>query len=982
MQLAPKYLSFSALVFLLVINNLFAQTNEPIPFELSENEKITREMKPKEIHDFTFNAEAGKCLHLVVEQQNMDVTVRLFDSQNNKLADIDRSNTIRGPERVTFVLSQTDTYKIKILASNFFVEPSGYSIELKPFTIPTENDFKRRKAEQLMSDAERQSLTKDPTNHKKAVNNFIEAIRIWNELADRYEQTVSQYGLGWMYIYSSEFENASYHFLEGAKTAKQIGELFMYAHCIRGAGQAFLNLGEFELADYNFGKSAQIFTDLDIPRYVAFALYSSGAVKRILRQYNESFVKLNRALEIRQQVNDSRGTLLTLVELARLRINQNQLDSALAYLNQALYVQQKNALEVQKNVKFEGDIEIYSAMGWVYLLKDEYPKAEELLQKVLKVRRRDATLSGEAESLSMLGLVYAGTEEWQKSIDCFDESVQVIENLRDRTQNQQLRMSFIEQIQFYYVNYIRVLMKLHQLKPNQGYDRKAFEISEKARARGLLNLLNQTTYFKYADTPLELSSENIKIQSIYAELLQELRQTKDETRKSEIVGRLEDIVRQKREIENKLRQLYVKSSANNNEINSLDSNEIQALLDKDTILLEFGLYGSVNNKTFPTYLWAITKHETAGFNLLPKAEIEEKVHRLYELLTSNNRSDSQLSEKERKLKMLNTENEVRKLSAELSDILIKPLLQNQNLLEGKKRLLIVSNGVLQSLPFSIIPFPMNSVDKPQLLLEKFEIINLPSASILKVLREKKKIRNPADKTAAVFADPIFTADDDRFAALKSSPPSNKNNLNQPLRTGNFFSQGNLPRLFNTRFEAATISSHLSENKKLIWLDFNANRETFLKTNWENYRILHFATHALIDDEQPELSGLILSMFDKNKHPLDGILLSGDISNLKLNADLVVLSGCRTAMGKQLSGEGYVGLTQNFMYAGASRVMSSLWAVDDRATAQLMTNFYNHLLGKKPQTPAESLRLAQLEMSKDIRWKNPYYWASFIIQGDF
>jgi CHAT domain-containing protein len=148
-----------------------------------------------------------------------------------------------------------------------------------------------------------------------------------------------------------------------------------------------------------------------------------------------------------------------------------------------------------------------------------------------------------------------------------------------------------------------------------------------------------------------------------------------------------------------------------------------------------------------------------------------------------------------------------------------------------------------------------------------------------------------------------------------------------------------------------------------------------------YRIVHFATHGLLNNEHPELSGVVLSLVDQAGNPQDGFLRLHDIYNMKLPADLVVLSACNTGLGKDVRGEGLIGLTRGFMYAGASGVMSSLWKVDDEATAELMKIFYSAMLNDG-LAPAAALRQAQLTLRKQKRWHSPYYWASFVLQGEY
>jgi CHAT domain-containing protein len=198
-----------------------------------------------------------------------------------------------------------------------------------------------------------------------------------------------------------------------------------------------------------------------------------------------------------------------------------------------------------------------------------------------------------------------------------------------------------------------------------------------------------------------------------------------------------------------------------------------------------------------------------------------------------------------------------------------------------------------------------------------------------------------------------------------------------------FDQGkvSIPRLPFSRSEADSILAVVSPKESLEALDFNASLTTLRRTDLSKYRFIHFATHGLLNSDYPELSGILLSMVDEKGKPVDGFLQLNEIYNLKLAADLVVLSACQTALGKDVKGEGLMGLTRGFMHAGARRVVGGLWKVDDAATAALMENFYREMFinGKRP---AAALREAQISLSKQKRWQSPYYWAGFVLQGDW
>ena len=190
----------------------------------------------------------------------------------------------------------------------------------------------------------------------------------------------------------------------------------------------------------------------------------------------------------------------------------------------------------------------------------------------------------------------------------------------------------------------------------------------------------------------------------------------------------------------------------------------------------------------------------------------------------------------------------------------------------------------------------------------------------------------------------------------------------------------LPRLVFSRDEAKNVLAVVSNNDQRQALNFDATRSLALSSEAANYRILHFATHTKIDSVHAERSEIILSRYNENGDALDGSLTLSDIYNLHLSAELVVLSGCETARGKEVRGEGIIGLTRGVMYAGAPRVVSTLWRIDDRVTAELMKSFYEGMF-KHGLSPSAALRAAQIEIWGRQNWRHPYYWAAFTVQGE-
>jgi CHAT domain-containing protein len=272
------------------------------------------------------------------------------------------------------------------------------------------------------------------------------------------------------------------------------------------------------------------------------------------------------------------------------------------------------------------------------------------------------------------------------------------------------------------------------------------------------------------------------------------------------------------------------------------------------------------------------------------------------------------------------------------------------------------------------------------LIEDHEIISLPSASALAIQREGLRNRKPAPNAVAVIADPVFSAADERLGALAKTGAVKQVQGDSSANTRIIEHLADdsgliIRRLKFTRQEADQILAEAPRAKNLRAIDFKANRATATGSELSKYRYVHFATHGYIDSERPDLSAIVLSLIDEGGKPQDGFLRANEIYNLNLPAELVVLSACETGLGKEIKGEGLVGLTQGFMYAGARRVVVSLWNVNDKATAELMARFYRGML-RENKTPAAALRTAQLEMSRQRQWQSPYYWAAFVLQGEW
>jgi CHAT domain-containing protein len=348
------------------------------------------------------------------------------------------------------------------------------------------------------------------------------------------------------------------------------------------------------------------------------------------------------------------------------------------------------------------------------------------------------------------------------------------------------------------------------------------------------------------------------------------------------------------------------------------------------------------------------------------------------LLTARSVLKRMETEPERRERIAAADAALPEAARRLSSVLLAPAASE---IAGK-RLIIAPDGSLQRLPFSMLPLPGS--DQPVVTAQ--EVVVLPSASALAALRAEVAGRASAPRMLAVFADPVFDASDPRVhrrAAPAGTAASNSTRILEQLADeGNGTSASlRIPRLPFTAEEADQILKVAQSRDNWKVEGFAANRAAATGGQLTQYRYIHFATHGVLDTERPSLSALVLSQIDSDGDPQDGFLRVTDVYNTRLAADLVVLSACQTGLGKEVRGEGLMGLTRAFLYAGVPRVIASLWNVNDRATASLMADLYRGML-RAGMPPAAALRAAQLDLRKQKRWESPYYWAAFVQYGDF
>jgi CHAT domain-containing protein len=825
---------------------------------------------------------------------------------------------------------------------------------------------------------------------QKALENYNEALLLRRAFGDRKGEAITLNNIGLVYSALGEWQKALDKHNEALPIRRAVGDRSGEATTLHNIGAVYRTLGEWRRALDKHNEALPIFRAIGNRTGEATTLTSSGSVYRLLGEWQKALEKFNEALPINRAIGNRSGEAFTLNDIGAVYLSLGETSKALDKHYEALTIfralgDRNGAATTLHNIG-----EVYRSLGQTQKAMGMFDESLSLRRAVGDRNREAATLLGVAQAEQKLGNL-------SQARQTIEQAISVVESLRAGIRMQDLRASYFAARQKYYESYTDILMEQHNQNPAAGFEAAAFAVSERARARSLIELLTESRIDvrQGVDSSLlerERSLQrllNAKAAAQFALLTRKHTPAQAEAFAKEIAF----LTTEYEELRAQIRARSPRYSALT-QPQPLSLPEIQQqVLDPDTLLLEYSLGDDAS------YLFVVSQTSITWRQLPKRAEIEWATRRVRELLTAPQPQPGD-TEAKYQARVKEARESYWARAGELSRMLLGPVASQL----GRKRLVIVADGALQYIPFAALPSPSsgndggrNSGAEPQPLLVEHEIVSLPSASTLATLRRETAGRKPAPKSLAVLADPVFTDDDTRIrrdvgkAGAKGktrSADSDEMDLGflQMTRsgreTGVIGGEAGFGRLLGTRREAAAISALVPERERMQALDFEANRTTALRPELSEYRIVHFATHGMLNNIHPELSGIVLSLVDEAGHQQDGFLRLQDIYNLKLPAELVVLSACQSGLGKEIKGEGLIGLTRGFMYAGAPRVVASLWKVDDRVTSELMKRFYQGMLGPEALRPAEALRQAQLSIWKQKQWREPYYWAAFVLQGEW
>jgi CHAT domain-containing protein/Tfp pilus assembly protein PilF len=731
-------------------------------------------------------------------------------------------------------------------------------------------------------------------------------------------------------------------------------------------GWLYAMLGDHEKAQEFYDKSLEIFKASGDQFRAGNVLGNMGSNYAAMNDYRKALEINEQTLVLRRAVNNIDGEATTLSNIGNCYAKLGEPDKARDHYKQAIALQrQRNPRQLSIALK---------NLGILYRDQGDLQNSLVALNESLQISRSIGDPSSEAASSAELAQLERDRGNLTEAKRLIDAALASVESLRINLKSHQLRTSYAASVRRYHELNVDILMRLHKANPNSGFANAALVASENGRARSLVELLTESiARIRTGVDPALVERERTLRQRIAVSAEKQMRllsANHSETDLASAAKELDALTLDYEAVQTKIRQTSPRYAALI-QPEQIDLKHIQSeLLDKDTLLLEYSLGED------KSYFWTVGSDNVRTYELPGRKEIEAAARRVYDLITLPERSLPDDMTAQRASLLNHADTEYPAAAANLSRILLGPAFSDL----GHKRLLIVGEGVLQYVPFAALPEP-GPANSTAPLVVNHEIVNLPSASVLRVLRQEAARRTAPSKTIAAFADPVFDINDPRLAGDETTDRSRLGYSGEVRRSAEESGIANFQRLRFSREEANQIMKYVSKTSSMEALDFSANHAAATSDDLRNYRVLHFATHGIINSRHPELSGIVLSLVDKDGKAENGFLRLYDIYNMNLTADLVVLSACQTALGKDIKGEGLIGLARAFMYAGSTRVVASLWQAEDRATAVLMGHFYENLLAKKLSVPA-ALRNAQLAMLQNKRWQKPRYWAAFTIQGEW
>lgn len=794
----------------------------------------------------------------------------------------------------------------------------------------------------------------DSGNIQKTEELFNKALSLYQGEGDKRGEARVLTAVGTLYSFLGKKQTALDKHLAAMELLRPIGDRGGQAIVFNSIGTAYEELNKLETALDQYKQALNLYEQQGNIEFASVTKYYIGKAYMLLKDDPTALQFLRESAADSQLVGQRRVTAYALTTISAIQSKTGNKDEARAQLQQAARLSQKIGDR-------RGRANALSELATIHYTDHQHMRALAYHKQALELYRTAGDKQGETATLYNMAVVEEALGNLENALSHVKECYDTIEILRSQVVSPDLRASYYASVRKYAELYIDLQMRLGQAKDDKSAPERAFEISEHAHSRSLLEVLGEATaQISQGVNPSLLEQKQILEQKLNKQALIRMQLIENpDPRELEIVEReIRELTTSYRELETQIKQQSPRY-ASLVQPQPLSLKRIQEELSEGTVLLEY-ILGAERS-----YLWAITKDSLTAYTLPPRDEIENLVKSVCLSLIARqtlNESDSFVA------RAAQADAEYWRQAGPLSEILLGPVAD----VIKDKTILVVADGPLHYLPFQALPVPgKTNSSEPVPLIVDHEVVSLQSASILATIRQTSRPGSNEEKLVAILADPVFSANDSR---VKKS--------NSPQQSVQLTGTVSLPRLPATEHEAQSIMAIAPNGMGMMATGFDANRTMALSGELGQFKIVHLATHGVVDVENPEMSGILLSMVSRDGKGTDGLVQLHDVYNMNLsNTQLVVLSACETALGKEVRGEGLVGLSRGFIYAGASSVVATLWKVDDRATTQLMTQFYKGLF-EEGLTTSAALRKAKLSMWQQPRYRAPFFWAAFELQGEY
>jgi CHAT domain-containing protein/Flp pilus assembly protein TadD len=767
---------------------------------------------------------------------------------------------------------------------------------------------------------------------QKALEHYNASLQIAESTASTKGITANLNNLALVYLNQGSYGEALRCHQRALSIREKAKDKAMLPSSLSNIGEVYSEMGDLQRALEYFKKGLALDLEIGEKHGIGSDYLGIGAIYEKYDRHQLAIENYKQAEKTFQDTKEKKGLAQASNSLGNVYASLGMNEKALDYQQQAMSV--ANEIGDQKLIS-----EIYRSLGMIYYKLENYDEANRSALEAIRISKDIGLSETLSASLYLNGQIYQSKGEIDSAIDSMKESIAVIESTRANLRLPEDKETFLK-------NRLDVYDDLTDLLVKSGKNVEAFEYAERSRARAFLDLLAEAKI----DPLSHLNADFLQRKSdLYAKFAEAQKKIAKGKTSPDLQKKLHDLDEKYLDLMRDIRQENP-GYADLTIVEPLRLDEVYDQLDDQTALLEY----SLGKKE--SFVFTVTKNNLAVYPLANEKVISDSIRELNEVIAKPEQVWETTERAHSKLV---------RTASKLYELLIGPAISQ---LPGKKRLIIAPDGALNALPFEVlITKKVNEIKFTQLpyLVKDFEINYLPSASILSSLRQRasKTETQNVQKNLIGFADAVYS----KSTELKTNDDSG------------YFGVMNLSNLPGTRKELDAIVQLYPIGTVSTFFGTKATESTLKSSQLSEYKKLHFALHGMINQDRPEFSSLVFSADTSAKE--DGYLTLREILDLHLNADLVVLSACKTALGQQIRGEGMKSFARAFLYSGTPSVVVTLWNVSDQSTVEFMKSFYSNLESRS-MNKAEALRNAQIKLIRSPQYSHPYYWAPFVLVGDF